>query len=512
MKPSIELFSLIKSLSKSEKRFFKLSSSLQSGEKNYLKIFDAIEKQNDYDEEAIKDQFAKETFIKHFPSEKNHLYKLILKSLRSYHSDNSPASALKQEIKNIEILYKKALFKECNKFLGRAKKVAEENEKFYFSVDLINWEKSLLEEAFEQGEFDVSIQELIAEEHDVIAKLTNLAEYQVLYSKINYIFRLGGFVKNQAERDEVDAIMEHPLIKDPERALSVRAQSILYYVRGFCYNARRDNENSISSFLKVKEVLDGNNPIRYDLQKRYVRAVANVVSGYISVKNYEAATTYLEELNALKKNKAFQSRDIEISLFFNTRLLSLLLFNRQGKYEEAVDYCNNLAHEIEKMESDLNKEKKIVFYYLIAYIYFADGQLREALQWINKVLNDNESNLRQDIYSYSRIFNLMIHYELGNFDLLEYIIKSTNRYLNKSDRDYEFETTLVDYIKRLAKNQPEDERVAIFKELSQELGNRFTNPYNRVVLEYIDFKSWISAKIEGKPFAEMVKLRGVTKK
>ena len=78
MKPSHELFRLIRSLSKSEKRFFKLMSSLQSGEKNYIKLFDAIEKQAEYDEEAIKVQFKTETFIKHLPSEKNHLYKLIL--------------------------------------------------------------------------------------------------------------------------------------------------------------------------------------------------------------------------------------------------------------------------------------------------------------------------------------------------------------------------------------------------------------------------------------------------
>ncbi len=66
MKPSAELFELVKSLTKSEKRFFKLSSSLQSGEKNYLKIFDAIDKQKEYDEEGIKKQFGKQTFIKHF--------------------------------------------------------------------------------------------------------------------------------------------------------------------------------------------------------------------------------------------------------------------------------------------------------------------------------------------------------------------------------------------------------------------------------------------------------------
>jgi hypothetical protein len=66
MKPSTELFKLIKSLTKSEKRFFKLSSSLQAGDKNYLKLFDFIEASNEYDESALKDTFHNETFIFRF--------------------------------------------------------------------------------------------------------------------------------------------------------------------------------------------------------------------------------------------------------------------------------------------------------------------------------------------------------------------------------------------------------------------------------------------------------------
>ena len=99
MKPSTELFSLVQSLTKSEKRFFKLNSSLQAGDKNYLKLFDYIEKQSSYNEEELKKYFEKERFIQHLPSEKNHLYKLILKSLRSYYSDQSVKSQLKEEIK-----------------------------------------------------------------------------------------------------------------------------------------------------------------------------------------------------------------------------------------------------------------------------------------------------------------------------------------------------------------------------------------------------------------------------
>lgn len=84
MKPSKELFYLIKSLTKSEKRYFKLMSSLQTGDKNYMKLFECIDELEDYDEEAVKEKLKNEKFIKHLPSEKNHLYKLILKSLRSF--------------------------------------------------------------------------------------------------------------------------------------------------------------------------------------------------------------------------------------------------------------------------------------------------------------------------------------------------------------------------------------------------------------------------------------------
>ena len=124
MKPSTELFQLIKSLTKSEKRYFKLSSSLQSGEKNYMKLFDAVEMQEEYDEVDLKNRFLKETFIKHLPSEKNHLYSLILKSLRGFYSDKSAAAILQEQLRNIELLYNKALYKECSKIIRKAKKIA----------------------------------------------------------------------------------------------------------------------------------------------------------------------------------------------------------------------------------------------------------------------------------------------------------------------------------------------------------------------------------------------------
>lgn len=511
MKPSTELFQLVKSLTKSEKRFFKLTSSLQSGEKNYIKIFDAIEKQTEYDEEEIKALFSDETFIKHFPSEKNHLYKLILKSLRAYHADNSAASILKQEIKNIEVLFKKTLFKECGKFLQRAKKIAEDNEKFYYSIDLINWEKILLEEAYEAGEFTRDLNDLIAEEQQVIRCLNNLAEYQVLYSKINYIFRLGGFVKSDDERGEVEEIARDPLIIDSSQALSIRAKSICYYVRGFCCVAFRDIEGAIKNFEKAKEWCESNINILNDLPNRYVRILSNLAQVYISNKDYNKVESLIIQFDDLTKRPAFSTADVENLLVFSRNTTRLLLLNRQGDYKNGVIKAEEIIKAFRDQQVVISKEKEIILNYIISYIYFGNGQYKEALQWINKVLNDNENTLRQDIYSYARIFNLIIHFELGNFDLLEYIIKSTNRFLNKKNRDYQVETTLVDYIRKLSKQQHADERTKLFEELNKDLENVFSSPADRVILEYIDFRSWISSKIEGKSFAELVQHRGIPK-
>ena len=171
MKPSTELFHLIKSLSKSEKRYFKLSSALQSGDKNYLKLFEAIESQDEYNESALKNKFKKETFIQHLPSEKNHLYHLILKSLRGFYADKSAAAMLQEQLRNIELLFNKALYKECSKLIRKAKKMAYDYEKYYFLLDLIDWEKILVEEEYLRGNFDKDLNKLVDEESDCLEKL-----------------------------------------------------------------------------------------------------------------------------------------------------------------------------------------------------------------------------------------------------------------------------------------------------------------------------------------------------
>lgn len=505
MKPSTELFKLIKSLSKSEKRFFKLSSSLQSGDKNYLKVFDYIEQQNEYDEEEMKKSFKKETFIKHLPSEKNHLYKLILKSLRSYYSEQSVSSILKQEIKNIEILYNKALYKECEKFVSRAKKIATENEKFYYWFELLSWEKKLIEEAFEEGIFNNNLDELIKEEEMVIAKLRNLAEYQVIYSKINLIFRSGGFTRSEEEQEIVEGIADYHLIKGKNTALSTRSATMCYYIKGLCAATNRNFDDSFQFFNRTREILDNNPKIKANLGQRYLLTLAHLLRCYIESKDFVKAADLIADIRNLESKPGFNSIDIKVRVFTISYIYELVLLQRQGLFQESIKVIEKVEELHPEYEGKISKEQEVLFKYHKAISYFGVGDFKAALSYINDVLNDNEQNLRQDIYSFARIFNLVVHFELENYDFLDYVIKSTNRYLNKQSRAFDAEGVVIKHIRKMAKVMSNTEKIEVVSSLKSELIELMEqDPHEKVLLEYFDVFAWIASKLNKSAFDQEV--------
>ncbi len=508
MKPSTELHDLIRSLSKSEKRFFKLHSSLQSGDKNYLRIFDAIDKQKVYDEEGLKKQFAKETFIKHLPSEKNHLYKLILKALRAYHAESSVSGILKQEIKNIEILYQKGLYVECNKLLHRAKRIAKDHERFYYWFELLSWEKMLLEEAYESGEFTKDLDALIEEERDVVEKLRNLAAYHILYSKINYVFRSGGYVRTDEEHALVAEISEHPLIKGKNTALSKRAATICYYTQGFCHWAKRDWKTSLEKFLKVQQIMDENPLIKADLPKRYIRTLHYIINGQIELRDLKSARVNIDRMRSLTGTQGFLGLNIDTQIFVASYLSELRLLDRAGEFDKALTLVDDIISGIEEAGNRLHKEYELEFYFALACVHFGAGQMNKSLFWLNKVLNDNEPTLRQDIFTYARLFNLVVHYELSNFDLLEYIVRSTQRFLNRHHRAYEVETMLIDHVRKLARATDPVVKMELFRSMHDQFLELFKDPNEGLVLKYFDVISWVESHLNGRTFAETVEKSG----
>src|ERR1700741_2228769 len=144
MKHNSHSFNLIKTLTMSEKRYFKIFSERHTiGKQNkYVVLFDTLDKAETEDNVEIKKQLKKLKINPEFILEaKNYLYNLILRSLNDFHDSRTMNMEIKELLMSVEILFYKGLYYECLKLIHKAEKLAAECENFQLMVDILMWKK-----------------------------------------------------------------------------------------------------------------------------------------------------------------------------------------------------------------------------------------------------------------------------------------------------------------------------------------------------------------------------------
>ena len=147
MKYNADLYKLIKSLTKSEKRYFKIYSAqhTKNESNNYIILFDAIDQQENYDEEKLKRKFRKHTFGKNLAKTKYLLYELIIKMQLQLRNGKDVESKIRYLLQTVEFQYSKSLYDQAFVSLRKAKKLAIFFEHYGFQIEILSWEKLLFE-------------------------------------------------------------------------------------------------------------------------------------------------------------------------------------------------------------------------------------------------------------------------------------------------------------------------------------------------------------------------------
>ena len=134
------LFDLIKSLSKAEKRNFKLYANRQNGnhEAKFIQLFDAMDSLLEYDEAKIMKRCP---VTKLQLSNMNaHLYNQILVSLRLLNVQHNSILQIREQMDFARILYDKGLYKQSLKELDKAKTMALEYNQYTLALDAIEFQ------------------------------------------------------------------------------------------------------------------------------------------------------------------------------------------------------------------------------------------------------------------------------------------------------------------------------------------------------------------------------------
>lgn len=504
MKTSEQLFELIKSLNKSEKGYFKKFSSMHTmGEKNnYVRLFDAIEKQKSYDEQKLLQLFNEESFVNNFSVAKAYLYNIILQSLESYH--HSINSQIQSYLHRIEILFEKGLYEHGRKILLKAKELANQYEKHTSFIELLNFEKKLMRVYSYHGKTEEDHEKLFQQMADKINACKIINEYDLLSSRLIMKLKKEGDARDVVNLKKYQSVTNHRLLNKKDTDLPYHARLHLYTYHTAYFNKAEGNLLTAYHYAQKQVNLMESNPhLMMEDMQFYSSLAYNLLLYQLRLKKYDEMQLSIQKLKSLQTN----SKILDNNLFYITHVMELTLYIDTGRFNEGVQ----LAYKIENVLSNnpsmvLSKEKEMILYYEFFNTYFGAERFRKANYYLNKILNE-PVDIRNDIQDFARILSLIVHFELGNMDLLEYTVKSTYRFLYKRNRLYQFETILLRFIRKvLPKIHPETSGLLLaFKKLKIELEKVVKDPFERKALDYFDFISWLESKIEKRAFAEVVR-------
>jgi len=178
----------------------------------------------------------------------------------------------------------------------------------------------------------------------------------------------------------------------------------------------------------------------------------------------------------------------------------------EGTFSDGLEIVPGLMHIIDEDEYNWDQHRILVFYYRIACLYFGSGDFKNAIHYLNLIINQKNPDYREDIQCFARILNLIAHFELGNAQLVEYQIKSVYRFLLKMEDLHEVQKEIFRFLRRTPRMRASEMKQE-FVALKEKLTRIEREPYERRPFLYLDIISWLESKIENRSVQAIVQAK-----
>jgi hypothetical protein len=497
------LHQLIKSLSAPEKGYIKKQAMLHviGSQNKYIKIFDAIDKQKEYDEKEIIRKFKGEPTLNNFAVAKNYLFKFILKSLELYNSNVK--SELRSALNQIDILYNKNLPQVAKKMIVKAKATALEYELYEFMEELVDWEIILLVEEATPQNYLETVNAYFEELYASIEKKKTIIGYKHLYQKLRAKALYTGLVRNDEDVLAFQKIADEDKKNDPHLLNTFNAQYYRNLMQANFLFMINEPLQAHAILNKNIDLLDRNQHMIDVKPFIYLGLLRNKAVNDLSLMHYKDLFETLKRMDAFVEKYGQLNKNYELL----TENLKLFVYIPMGEFNKALEIAKKVEliyHQIPTTKT-LQKEKQL-HHYALAYIYIGLGEYKLANQNINQLLHNTDLDFRSDLYCFAHILSLIIYFELEDSDMLDRRIRTTYRLLLKRNKLYHFEKQIISFFKTSqSKVRNASHLTKDFIKLKNNIENNTTNNIEKNAFNLFDLISWLESKIEKKSFMEIKK-------
>ena len=504
------LFQLIHSLQKAEKRAFKLYAKRNGATEDLkmIQMFDAIDKMPEYNEALLLKKMPG-TKKEQLANRKVHLYKQILASLRLLESNEHVDIQLHEQLDSARILYNKGLYLQSLKVLEKAKELARNTHQDSYLLQAL-----FLEKKIEALHITRSLKDragrLTSETNELMKRLQVTSHLSNLALELYGWYINNGHARNELDEKSIYDYFHENISSLPETMTGFYQR--LYLYQSYCWYAfiRQDFLMYYRYTHKWVDLFEREPNMIAIETGQYIKGMHNLVSAHFDLSNHEKFEKTLQVFETFSESEVVRNNDnnkIQVFVYLYTAKINRHFM--QGSFDEGLTLVPELTEKLKEYSLYLDNHRVLVFYYKIASLYFGSGDFDNTIKYLSKIINW-KVDLRNDLQCYARLLHLIAHYELGNFDLLEYLIKSVYRFMAKMDNMGVVEEKVFQFLqKSFHLNQkalkPEFEK--LLNELKEVERSRFSSR----AFAYLDIISWLESKIYGRQVQEVIRAKFLKK-
>lgn len=489
-----QIHHLIHTLSQSEKRYFKVFAARNtSSANNLIRLFDALNAQQTYDENSLKNSF------KNLASDKHYLLQQILKSMRSYHAEKSPEAIVSNLLQDARFLHQKSHYKQCRKILAKTKKLAQQYHLHAALIDIHEFERFDNKE-IQTKKLGERIEQLKAERDANMRQLQIHHQVSDLFDRLFLLARKEYVLRDESASDVLErTISEAKAFEDGDH-LMLRTRAYLAQVHAFYHQLKGDHQQAIPYFRKILALWETQPHLMQADRHNYQIALTNYLTACHNISDYSDFRENIEKLEQLPA----ETHDRAALQFNQTAYLSLLYFLNTQQFETAIrELVPKIQQGLKKYGEKIPTSRHLVYFYNMAILYFVVEDFSQAFQWINRILDHENIEHRQDLPRAARILFMILHFERGNYDLNDSAHRSTYMKLKRQAKLFPFEQAVMNTVRRLPDAKSSDEQKQIWQQLLADIDHLRTQPENAIAPAIEEISLWCRARIEGRSIREI---------
>ncbi|BDS14927.1 hypothetical protein [Aureispira anguillae] len=446
MKKSQQLYALIHSMSKSERRYLKLNNSKENS--IYMQIFDAIVEQSVYDATALKKILFSAGINSSISRIQHHLYQLILKSLAAYQDAKTTRYKVLNAIKYYLILRDRGLHSQGRKLLQKALQLALRHNYYGLALEIYDLMEDWITE-------EASYATALSHYHE----LKEASQVHLLYSRsvvdlkkeiyeLRLFFLKQKFARTKAQKNFLLTFVElyEPQLKIEKNLLKRR---LLLTILIYTYYGLQEYAKLIVTEKKRLALLD-EDAISAHISPFLVYAYhRNLLWILLSNKNYKEHQYLVKHLSEPSSIKGLaNSKFYTIKLTIAKSVTQLYAKVAQQHYHQAY-------HQIEQLwqlQKDYQKywDTSLLVHSLILFINttFCLGKYNETISWLRLLEQDIPQTYLLPYQNMGKIAHLLIHDGLEDYQYVQNVLESTRIRLYRKHDFFEVATVFLKYFKQ----------------------------------------------------------------